>query len=320
MRPFACLLALGAVLVSSQIARAADLDPDLPRYESTTGVSGLVRSIGSDTMNNIMAGWEEAFTKLYPAVKVEVQGKGSSTAPPALIEGQAQFGPMSRQMKPSESDAFKDAFGYEPTLLRTGIDCLAVFVNKDCPLDEITMDDIADIFGASGPEMTWGDLGVDDPEWARQPISLYGRNSASGTYGYFKKIALAGDDFKETVKEQPGSSGVVGAIGEEKFAMGYSGIGYTTPNVKALRVSIDGDFSFEPNGENASTGEYPLARFLYVYINKDPREALDPLRAEFVRMIFSRTGQEVVQRYNYFPISASIAEQELERVGLGAAQ
>lgn len=293
-----------------------EIDSALPEYERVSGVSGAVRSMGSDTMNNIMTGWGEEFTRFYPAVQVEVEGKGSSTAPPALIEGQAQFGPMSRPMKAGEVDKFKEAFGYEPTLLRTGIDCLAVFVHKDCPLNEISLDQIAEIFGASSGEMTWGDIGVEDASWVDQPISLYGRNSASGTYGYFKSVGLGGDDYKETVKEQPGSSAVVQAIAAEPYAMGYSGIGYINPSVKALSVSFDGGESFQPNAEYAGTGDYPLARFLYVYVNKDPRETFEPLRAEFIRMIFSRTGQQTVEQYGYFPVSGELAREELSRVGL----
>ncbi len=313
------MIKLAAVAAATTMMAAGvrtAMDADLPVYRATSGVSGNIKSIGSDTMNNLMTLWGEEFKAFYPSTQVEVEGKGSSTAPPALIEGQAQFGPMSRAMKSSEVDKFEAAFGYKPVALRTAIDSLAVFVHKDCPLDEISIDQLTQVFSVQGENMTWGDLGVNDLGFKNRPISLYGRNSASGTYGYFKKVALQGNDYKTTVKEQPGSSAVVQGIATDRYAMGYSGIGYATADVKMLRVSLDGQEAFPPSGEFANSGDYPLARFLYVYVNADPVNGLDPLRAEFIRLIFSKQGQEVVSKDGYFPVSAEIARQDLEAVGL----
>lgn len=312
VRGFLCFVAAMAATATS-----AQLDENLPTYEPVQGVTGSVKSMGSDTMNNIMTLWGELFMKTYPGVSVEVIGKGSSTAPPALTEGQAQFGPMSREMKAAEVDRFEEVHGYKPTLLRTGIDCLAVFVHKDCPIESLTIEQVTSIFSVTGSEMTWGDLGVTDPKYRNQPITLYGRNSASGTYGYFKQVALAGNDFKDNVREQPGSSAVVQAIATDSFAMGYSGIGYATQDVKAVPIAEDaGSDPVSPDLEHAYTGEYPLARFLYVYLNKDPGRDLEPLRAEFVRMIYSRQGQEAVLKDGYFPLPAEMAVEELETLGL----
>ncbi|MBX3363719.1 MAG: PstS family phosphate ABC transporter substrate-binding protein [Phycisphaeraceae bacterium] len=292
------------------------IDPELEPYRRTSGVAGAIKSIGSDTLNNVMAQWADEFRKFYPNVTIEVEGKGSKTAPPSLIEGQAQFGPMSRPMKDEEIDAFERAFGYKPTMLRAGIDTLAVFVHRDCPLDEIDLSDVIRVFSVKGPDLTWGDLGVDHPRFRSTPIALYGRNSASGTYDFFKQHALAGADFKASVKEQPGSSAVVQAIATDIFGMGYSGTGYRVPEVKMLRISVDGDEAFPPTYEYALSGDYPLARFLYVYINYDARRQLDPLRAEFVRLMFSREGQEAVVKQGYHPVPATIAREELRKVGL----
>jgi phosphate transport system substrate-binding protein len=292
------------------------VDPKLPDYKPTQGVSGTIKSIGSDTMNNVMAHWGDDFKKFYPSVKIEVEGKGSSTAPPALIEGQSQFGPMSRAMKASEIETFEKKFGYKPTALRTAIDTLAIFVNKDNPLNEITLEQAKKIFSVAGPDMTWSDLGVKDAKLAGQPIILYGRNSASGTYGFFKEHALGGADYKASVKEQPGSSAVVQAVGSDPAAIGYSGIGYKTAEVKMLKIKT-ADAVVEGNYETALSGEYPLARFLYLYVNKGPNETLDPIRAEFIKMIFSKTGQESVIKDGYFPVPANIATEDLKKVGLG---
>lgn len=295
------------------MAAGPQIDSKLPAYRAVSGVSGNIKSIGSDTMNNLMTLWGEEFKEFYPATRVEIEGKGSSTAPAALIEGQAQFGPMSRPMKSSEIDKFEKQFGYKPTALRTGIDALAIFVHKDCPLDEISIQQVTDVFSVAGKDMTWGDLGVTDRSWASRPVSLYGRNSASGTYGFFKDVALQGNDYKASVKEQPGSSAVVQGVASDMFSMGYSGVGYATAGVKMLRVSMDGGTSFGPEAEYANSGEYPLARFLYLYANVDPVKGVDdPLRAEFIKMIFSKQGQEVVLKDGYYPVSATVAREDLK--------
>ncbi|HBS28261.1 MAG TPA: phosphate-binding protein [Phycisphaerales bacterium] len=305
-------LSLGAAVVAS-----VTVDAKLPVYGPSQGVSGSLKSVGSDTMNNLMTQWFEEFRKYYPNVKTELEGKGSSTAPPALIEGQAQFGPMSRPMKSSEIDEFEKKFGFKPTELRTAIDALAVFVHKDCPLNEISMDQIKATFSVEGKDMTWGDLGVKDPAWAQKPVSLYGRNSASGTYGFFKEHALGKKDFKPTVKEQPGSSAVVQGIAADRFGMGYSGIGYATADVKALKIAAKtGQPAFAASPEFAYSGEYPLSRFLLLYVNHKPGTAMEPLRAEFLKLVFSKSGQETVIKDGYIPVTADIAREELTKIGV----
>ncbi|MCU0688739.1 MAG: PstS family phosphate ABC transporter substrate-binding protein [Phycisphaerales bacterium] len=310
-------LVASGTIASITMAAPPVVDSALPTYKVAEGVSGSVKSVGSDTMNNIMTHWQEEFKKLYPAVQTSLEGKGSSTAPPALIEGQAQFGPMSRPMKGDEIDKFEKKFGYKPTALRTGIDALAIFVHKDAPVSEITMEQAKAIFSVEGKDMTWGDLGVTNAEWASKPVSLYGRNSASGTYGYFKEHVLGKKDYKPTVKEQPGSSAVVQAVATDKFGMGYSGIGYKTADVKALKIKKDAKSpAVEPSAENCYDGSYPIARFLLVYVNHKPGTQMEPLRAEFTRMIFSKQGQEAVIKDGYIPVTADIAREDLKALGL----
>ena len=304
-------------ILAAASTAVAQVDPTLPEYHPAQGVFGTLKSVGSDTLNNLMAHWTQEFTKFYPSVKPEIEGKGSSTAPPALIEGQSQFGPMSREMKSSEIDKFEQKFGYKPTVVRTAIDCLAVYVHKDCPLEEISMPQLAKIFSVAGTDMTWGDLGVRDPAFAGKPINLYGRNSASGTYAYFKEVALGNNDYKATVKEQPGSSAVVQAVATDRLGMGYSGIGYRTADVKPLRVRLDdGEEAFAPEADYAYSGEYPIARFLYIYINYDARAGLDPLRAEFLKLVLSKQGQEAVVKDGYIPVTADIVREDFESLGL----
>ena len=296
----------------------ADVDAALPEYEAASGISGDLRSVGSDTLSNLMTKWGEKFTSTYPQANVEAESKGSSTAPPALIGGTAQLGPMSRAMKATEIDEFKSAYNYDPTLVRAGIDAIAVFVNKDNPVEQLTLEQLQQIFSVNGPaNVTWGDVGVTDERYADQPISVYGRNSASGTYGFFKEAALGDADFKDSVKEQPGSSAVVSGVGSDNFGVGYSGIGYAVPNVKAVPiVGSDGE-AYDPMDPDAVYNEdYPIARFLYIYVNKAPNQDLEPIVGEFLKLVLSKQGQEVVDSEGFYPLSAFIAEQEIRKLGL----
>jgi phosphate transport system substrate-binding protein len=317
-------IVVAAVLVACAagqvFGQTVAIEKGIAGYKKTSGVSGNVNSVGSDSMNNLMTLWAEGFQKQYPNVKIQVEGKGSSTAPPALISGTAQLGPMSREMKQSEIDEFEKAFGYKPTLIKTSVDGLAVFVHKDNPLKELSLPQVDAIFsktrkgGAAADITTWGQLGLTG-EWANRPLSLYGRNSASGTYGYFKEHALYKGDFKDTVKEQPGSAAVVQGVTEDKFAMGYSGVGYKTSGVKALRLATkDGDPFITDDAENVLSGKYPLARFLYLYVNKAPNKPVDPLVREFVRFVLSREGQEVVVKDGYLPLPAKVVAAELAKL------
>ncbi|MBA2113061.1 PstS family phosphate ABC transporter substrate-binding protein [Bremerella alba] len=295
------------------------VDPQLPVYQRVSGVSGTLKSIGSDTMNNLMTLWAEGFQEIYPNVQIEIEGKGSSTAPPALIQGTATFGPMSRPMKANEIDDFEKRYGYKPTELGTSIDMLAVYVHKDNPIAGLTLAQVDAIFstnrkwGAENDITRWGELGVRGA-FAQSPISLYGRNSASGTYAFFKENALLGGDYKPSVKEQPGSSSVVQGVATDSFSIGYSGIGYKTSDVRTLPISIEDSDFVEPTAENAD--DYPLSRFLFVGVNHRPGSALDPLRREFLKFVYSQQGQKAVLKDGYLPIPAIIAEAQLEKVGI----
>lgn len=316
------LLIITAVVVFSSIAIAqtVEVDKNLPHYKKTVGVSGNANSIGSDTMNNLMTLWLEEFRKFYPMVNIQIEGKGSSTAPPALIEGTAQFGPMSRAMKAKEIDAFEKKYGFKPTRIRTSLDALAVFVNKDNPLDCLSLEKVDAIFSRTRKRSyhedidVWGKLGLEG-DWANKPISLYGRNSASGTYGFFKEHVMEKGDYKDAVKEQPGSASVVQGISADKYGIGYSGIGYKTSGVKALSLAEkEGATCYDGSYENVVSGKYPLARYLYIYFVKAPNKPLDPMVKEFLKFIFSYEGQQVVIKDGYLPLSNDIAQEELKKI------
>ncbi|OQW33120.1 MAG: phosphate-binding protein [Nitrospira sp. SG-bin1] len=317
-------LALLATLASGLSSVYADdaivLDPALKGYVKVTGVSGNVNSIGSDTLNNLMTLWAEGFRKQYPSVKIQIEGKGSSTAPPALIEGTAQLGPMSRAMKNTEIDAFERKFRYKPTAFPVAIDALAVYVNKDNSVRGFTMAQVDAIFsktrrfGAPANLERWGQVGVKG-EVADLPISIYGRNSASGTYGFFKEYALKNGDFKDEVKEQPGSASVVQGITEDQAGIGYSGIGYLTSGVRAIPLAEKEGAPFvEPSQANALNGSYPLWRHLLIYVNKAPNKPLDPLVKEFIKFVYSKEGQAIVIKDGFFPLPQSVIERELAKI------
>ena len=316
-------LSLAAVVTTaaqtSLVAQAGKVDTALKVYKPTTSLSGNLNSIGSDTLNNLMTLWAESFKEMYPNVKIQIEGKGSSTAPPALIEGTAQLGPMSRQMKGTEIDAFEKKFGYKPTEIKVSIDALAVYTHKDNPLKALSLVEVDGIFSStrkSGSQdiTKWAQAGVQGGLSGR-PISVYGRNSASGTYGFFKGAALQGGDFRSTVKEQPGSSSVVQGIASDLAGIGYSGIGYKTSGVNAVAIAKNSKSKpAEPTAENCISGKYPLARFLYVYVNSKPGAEGDLLTREFLKFVLSKQGQEIVVKDGYFPLPAKAAEGEESKV------
>lgn len=312
----AAIAANGAAIVDAQ---AIKVDASLPKYAKTSGVSGNLNSIGSDTLNNLMTFWAEGFQKQYPNVRIQIEGKGSSTAPPALIAGTAQLGPMSREMKAEEIDQFEKKYGYKPTLIKVALDGLAVYVNKDNPVSEMTIQQVDAVFSKTrkcgGKDIsTWGGAGL-GADWGSKPISLYGRNSASGTYGFFKEVALCKGDYRDTVKEQPGSASVVQGVTEDLYGIGYSGVGYRTSGVKPLKLAAKaGQPFFSTDAADVYSGKYPLSRFLYVYVNKAPNKPADPLVREFVRFMLSAEGQESVAKDGYFPVTHELAQAELAKI------
>ncbi len=320
MHTFHRLPAAASVLaLAAGIAHAQEIDPNLPSYEAVSGVSGNLTSIGSDTLNNLMTLWSEGFRGFYPNVAVQIQGAGSGTAPPALVEGTAQFGPMSRPMRGSEIEEFEARYGYEPIPMRGAIDAIGVFVHRDNPVTCLSLQEVDAIFsstragGADAAITTWGQVGATG-EWADRPVAMYGRNSASGTFGYFREVALFGGDYSPEVREQPGSSTVIQGVAADLGGIGYSGVGYATADVRALEIRGEDGECYDT--EAAPEGLYPIARFLYVYMNVDPNAALEPLRAEFVRYVYSQEGQNDVVRAGFFPVTARIADMDLEAFGL----
>jgi phosphate transport system substrate-binding protein len=310
-----------AAMLAGPASAQMKVDPALPTYQAGSGVSGSLTSIGSDTLNNLMTLWAEGFRSFYPNVTIQIQGAGSGTAPPALVQGTAQFGPMSRPMRGTEIQTFEGRYGYAPTPIRGAIDALGVFVHKDNPIECMTLQQVDAAFsstrrgGAGAAINTWGQLGLTGA-WANRPIALYGRNSASGTYGYFKEVALFGGDFRPEVREQPGSSTVIQGVASDIAGIGYSGVGYATADVKAVQIRGEDGKCYGPTGEAAASGNYAIARFLYVYVNRNPNQPLEPLRGEFIRYVYSQQGQAAVVRAGFFPVIKALADDDLKAFGL----
>jgi phosphate transport system substrate-binding protein len=322
MKPSKIVSVLGWGLAAGLMAANATAAPGaagkLPEYKKASGVSGNLSSVGSDTLANLMTLWAEEFKRAYPNVNIQIQAAGSSTAPPALTEGTSNLGPMSRKMKDEETEAFEKKHGYKPTPVKVAIDALAVFTHKDNPIKGMTIAQVDAVFSSTrkcnAPEdvTKWGQLGLAG-EWADRPLQLFGRNSVSGTYGYFKEHALCKGDFKTNVNEQPGSASVVQSVSTSLNAMGYSGIGYKTSNVKTVPLAPkEGAEYIEATEANAIAGKYPLARYLYVYVNKHPNKPLAPLEAEFIKLVLSKQGQGVVVKDGYIPLPAEVVAKELK--------
>ena len=313
--------AMGLTLTTLVSANVAALDKSIPEYTKTSGVTGNFSSVGSDTLANMMTYWAEEYKRIYPNVNIQIQAAGSSTAPPALTEGTSNFGPMSRKMKSKEVEAFEKRHGYKPTEIRVAIDALAVFVHKDNPIEGLTISQVDSIFSStrkcgSGSQVNrWSDVGLEG-NWAGKDVQLYGRNSVSGTYGYFKKKALCKGDFRSNVNEQPGSASVVQSISSSVNAIGYSGIGYKTSGVRTVPLAKKGTNYVDATLDNVAKGKYPLSRFLYLYVNKHPNKPLAPIEAQFLKMVLSQTGQGIVEKDGYVPLPAKVVQRELAKVGL----
>ncbi|MFV1984787.1 MAG: PstS family phosphate ABC transporter substrate-binding protein [Thiohalomonadales bacterium] len=314
-------MAVLATLFSSSIVSAeTKVDPKIAEYKTVSGISGNLSSVGSDTLANLMTLWAEDFKRSYPNINIQIQAAGSSTAPPALTESTSNMGPMSRKMKSKEIAAFEKRYGYKPTEIAVAIDALAVYVNKDNPIKGMTIQQVDAIFsatrkcGSKADIKNWGDLDLPG-SWKTKSIQIFGRNSVSGTYGYFKKKALCKGDYKNNVNEQPGSASVVQSVTASLNGIGYSGIGYKTSGVKAVPLAKKSGQKFiDASSENAINGSYPLARFLYVYVNKKPNKPLAPLESEFLKLVLSKQGQQVVIKDGYIPLPLKVIEQQLTKL------
>ncbi len=314
---FALFLTLGLVLS----AHALEVDPQLPAYGPVPVGAAQIKSVGSDTMGELMRGWASGFKKLNPNVEIDIDSRGSGTAPAALLDAASQLGPMSRPMRSDEYGPFEKKYGYHPASFPVAVDALAAYVNKDNPIECLTIEQLDQIFSkthlySGGKNIaTWGEAGLTG-DWAAHPISLFGRNSASGTYDTFVDAVLRHGEFKDELKEQPGSAEVVKMVAGDKYAIGYSRIGYLTAGVRTVPLAAIPGECYDTSPPSTYSGKYPLSRYLYIYLNKAPAKPLDPPTLEFVKYILSSDGQKETIRSGFYPITNETRTRALKALGI----
>ncbi|NIF00036.1 PstS family phosphate ABC transporter substrate-binding protein [Pantoea sp. Acro-805] len=274
-----------------------------------TMLTGNLSSVGSDTLGYLMTLWGEDFSRQSPGVNVQVQAAGSSTAPTALAAGAAQLGAMSRPMQIDERQLFTTRYGYPPLAVPVAMDALVVVVNQDNPLSHIDQPQLDALFsvtrlcGAHSVPLHWGDLGLEQDGWAKRSIQRFGRNSASGTWGFFKQQALCKGDFRSDVAEFPGSAAVVQAVAATPNSIGYASFGFHLSGVKMLPIVTASGDTVMPDAESIRSGRYPWSRPLYIYVNKAPGKPLPPLVDAFLHQVLSPEGQRRVTEAGYLPLS-----------------
>ncbi|MFI8417632.1 PstS family phosphate ABC transporter substrate-binding protein [Serratia sp. NPDC078593] len=284
-------------------------------------LAGNLSSVGSDTLANLMALWAQDFSQHYPNINLQIQAAGSSTAPTALAAGAAQLGPMSRPMKAAELAAFEHRYGYAPLAVPVAVDALVVLVHQDNPLRGLNLHQLDQLFSATrrcaqaAPLQRWGQLGLNGG-WTQRSIQRFGRNSASGTYGYFKLRALCGGDFMAQVNELPGSASVVQAVAGSLNSVGYASIGFRASGVRLIPLAEKGEEYIAPTESNVRNGRYPLARYLYIYVNKAPNRPLEPLTAAFLDRVLSEQGQNLVNHDGYLPLPQAMVHKTRQVLGL----
>jgi phosphate transport system substrate-binding protein len=320
------ILALGSAQAQSPLVRPV-VDGGIPSYVAKANLSGAIAVAGSDTMQPMVARIASSFKQSQPDVKIAVQGGGSDAALSAFVQGIAasrrgdgnvrghlssndvDLLASSRPLTAEERRDFQSRHGYEPVEIPIALDTVAIYVNRDNPVQGLTMEQLDAIFGKTRKRgmaediTTWGQVGL-PAAWAQQPIHLYGRDKRSGTRHVFVQEVLLGGDMKPTVREEPGPAMEILDISRDATGIGYAGIGFQASTVRIVPLAIRSGQSFVfPAAQTAADGSYPLARTLYLYAKKGPKADIDPPVMEFLRFINSREGQDIVAKTGYFPLS-----------------
>lgn len=320
MKPIHILALVSALAITPCALPGPEIvDPNLPGYaEPEQPLSGPVVSVGSSTVGNLLNRWSEAFRALHPDVSFELSGAGSGTAPPALISGAAALAPMSRPMNEKELASFRAAFGYEPTRITVAIDALAIFVNVDNPIESLSLQEIDAIFSADRarggqPIDTWGDLGLQG-EWADMPVIVYGFRDTAGGYALFGDLVLKGGDYRTDISVQPGSSAIVNGVGAYPNAVGYASQFFQTRSTRMVPIRDESGVIHAPDAKSCEHGKYPLARELFIYVNKAPGKPLEPRVDAFLAFILSKEGQTIAAEDGNFPLSPTLAAEQLSKL------
>jgi len=262
----------------------------------------IIQDTGSDTMVNLAQAWAEAYARVEPVVSVEVSGGGSGTGIAALSSGTVDIANCSRKFEPGELATAKKNTGKDPHEIMVGYDALAVYVNKNSPLSEITIEQLGEIYAEAGKITKWSQLGVTMPSGADEIIRV-SRQSNSGTYFYFREAILGkGRDFRLGSRDMQGSKDVVELVANTPQAIGYSGMGYNTPAVKQLRVARKaGEPAYAPTVEHTLNHTYPIARPLFMYTLGDPAGEVK----KYIDWVLSPAGQKIVVESGYVPLPST---------------
>jgi phosphate transport system substrate-binding protein len=286
------LLALATALVAPACGGGGGQTAAKPRR-------AVIQNKGSDTMVNVAQVWAEEYGKVAPDVEVEVSGGGSGVGIAALIKGAVEIASASRDLKPSEAEQAEKNTGQKPVGFNVGFDALAVYVHRDNPLSEITLEQLTDLYAEGGKTTRWSELGVKIPGVSDDTIVRVSRQSSSGTYEFFREHALGNRDFRMGSRDLNGSKEVVELVGGTLTAIGYSGMGYATAAVKMLKViSKPGSPAVAPTVAAVHDKTYPLARSLHLYTLGEPQGAVK----QYIDWILSDAGQKVVEDSGYVPV------------------
>lgn len=263
------------------------------------GGAVVIRLTGSDTMVNLNQAWAENYKTAKPDVSVQIAGGGSGVGIAGLIDGILDVAASSRKMEPAEIDRATKSAGSAPQEYAVGLDALAVYVHDSSPLKEISMEELAEIYGDEGKLTKWSQLGAKNPACASDEIIRVSRQNNSGTYAYFREAVLGPKrEFKLGSVDQSGSKDVVALVAGTPCAIGYSGMAYAEPGVRSLAIAKKkGDKGVAPAVETALDGTYPISRPLYFYTHGTPT----PPVKEFIDWTLSDAGQKILQEIGYVP-------------------
>ena len=338
-RTLRLLAALSALSAAAAPLRAADR---YPRYVPQGALTGELHSIGTDTMDTLTLAWLEIFRRAHPQVEATMEARGANTAFPGLLSGESQLAPLSRAASAKEIETFTKKFGYAPTEIRVTLGTydafglsppIVIFVHRDNPLNALTLAQLEEIFARDGKITTWGQLGLGG-EWADRSIALWGLRLPNGTATFFQEAAMHRRDFRPTMILRPTADGlsrsaqrapnggvqafgdILAGIARDRFALGYAASGYETTGLKPLALAPTADrAAVAPTRENVASLRYPLVRFTYLYLNRAPGQPLAPNVGEFLRLVLSQQGQDLVaQRSGFLPLPARIACEELAKL------
>lgn len=345
-------LALALVLASGLLTHeqaAAELattliqsgnDSIIEPYQPSQDIKGRVTIVGSTTMQPLMTKLAAAFRSFQPKAQFGVEGQGSGESIREFMLGlslqhrgdksggggtqgssSSDLLASSRPLTDQEIKGFVSNHGYEPIGIPIAMDAVAIYVHNENPIGSLTLEQVDAMFSSTlkrskgGRLTTWGQLGLKD-QWSQQPLHLHGRNKKSGTRDFFKHVALLDGELSADVQEQPGSASEILAIAQDPLAVGYAGVGFQGSMVRIVPLAADsGGTALLPSPETVSNGQYPLARPLYLYVNKNPNGKLDPVVGEFLKFVNSRQGQETVARASFYPLSAAQISRNLELLG-----